>query len=380
MTDDLGSNTDLDDNLAGDLAAAFASAASDTSDASGGSSLGSAGETAPALDTQASTEPAVATETAEQAAQRARDERGRFAPKAELAPKPAGTETAEGTAPQATPESAPVVEGAVPGAPPPGWDIAAKTEYANLPASVKAAIAKRETEVNNGLSQLREYRDLKPYNDLARSRNVTLPQMMERFVKADEALTKNTIPTLFWLAQNYGISPQQLAQVAMGQASPQQAQQQPQQAQPQQRQQPAIDPRQIFEMARQAAREEHTHREVATTLNQFLSNPKYPYAQNLRPQMARLIENGDAATLEEAYETACWAHPQIRPLLIKQQAPAPAPAPAPAVNAAQAASNARAAAKSVTGSPVPGASSAPNANSELSIADSLRASFRAQRV
>lgn len=371
-TDELNPTAYDDDDLAGDMRAAMSELGSGT-----GTSTDTSTATPP--DPAPVQEAPRATETAEQAAQRARDERGRFAPQT-AAPAQAQTPQAP-AAPQAPAEpAAPVAEApAAPvGAPPPGWSIAAKTAFAAADPAIQAAVVKREEEVNRGLAELQNYRELRPFADMARARGDTLPGMIKRYAEAENALAHNTVPALLWLCKSYNVDPRQLAQVFVGQGGqPQPGQPQPQPGQQPQPQQPRqqAQPQNVAQIVQQVLQE----REIGQTLNQFLSNPKYKYAQNLRPQMAHFLDSGLADTLEDAYDQACWAHPEIRALLIKEQA-APAPAPAPRPNPAQAASNARAAAKSVTGTPLPGASTVPSPNPDLDIADQLRAAMRQSRA
>lgn len=368
-TDELNPTAYDDDDLAGDMRAAMSELGSGTG-TSTDTSTATPPDPAPVQETPR------ATETAEQAAQRARDERGRFAPQtaapaqAQTPQAPAATQApAEPAAPVAEAPAAPAV------APPPGWSIAAKADFAAASPAIQAAVAKREEEINRGFSELQQYRELRPFADMARARGDTLPGMIKRYAEAENALQHNTVPALLWLCKSYNVDPRQLAQVFVGQAQQPQGQQPQQQFQPQQPRQQPQPQQNVAQIVQQVLQE----REIGQTLNQFLSNPKYKYAQNLRPQMAHFLDTGQAETLEDAYDQACWAHPEIRALLINEQRQA-APAPAPRPNPAQAASNARAAAKSVTGTPLPGASTVPSPNPDLDIADQLRAAMRASRA
>jgi hypothetical protein len=88
--------------------------------------------------------------------------------------------------------------------------------------------------------------------------------------------------------------------------------------------------------------------------------------------MGRLINSGQAETLDDAYDQACWANKEIRELLIKQQAPAPS------ANAVDAVQRAKAAAKATGGAPAAGFK--PNAGTEGgSIRDTIRAAVNSQR-
>jgi hypothetical protein len=70
------------------------------------------------------------------------------------------------------------------------------------------------------------------------------------------------------------------------------------------------------------AQEERERAEQAT-LNEiiaFRSQPDAPYFDAVKDQMVALLQANAAQTLKEAYDQACWARPDIRAELIKQQA------------------------------------------------------------
>lgn len=47
--------------------------------------------------------------------------------------------------------------------------------------------------------------------------------------------------------------------------------------------------------------------------------PKYPHFETVRPDMAALIAQGRAASMEEAYDRAVWAHPETRAQKLAEQ-------------------------------------------------------------
>jgi hypothetical protein len=359
------------------------------------------------------------------AAERARDEKGRFAREAqEAADKAAGKTTAQPStaqAPEAGAGEAPAdaAASAAEVQPPTSWSPTAKAAFGTLPPEVQQAVAKREQEVNAGFAQLREYKDLKPFADLAKQKGDSLGGYLQRLVQAEHVLETNPVEGLKWLAGNLRVTREQLAQafgIAPQQAQPQQAQipqfvppQPPEgvdprrqdwqqhvqalyqrhmayyQSQAAQRQQaPVRDPR-VDEVARELAelkrmrqieearRAEEARKPLEDEVTKFMGNTKeYPYAQNLRDDMAILLEAGKAVDLKDAYEMAAWANPETRALLIKQQREE---AVKPLTDRSRTAvSKARAASRSVTGAPLPGASNA-SAAVDRSIEDELRANW-----
>jgi hypothetical protein len=125
--------------------------------------------------------PEPAGETAEQAAERVRDEKGRFAAKAEEPEPVVAKEPVKAAEPVAKvePAVAPVVDPLAPPAepvkPPPGFSPTAKVVWDKETLSkdeweaVKRDIAKRNDEVNKGFEKLAEYKPIKQYIEMARS-------------------------------------------------------------------------------------------------------------------------------------------------------------------------------------------------------------------
>lgn len=286
---------------------------------------------------------------------------GKFAPKPaeDTAAKPDPAKALEKPDANALPDPAKAAD--KPLAPPPGWSPTSKRDYAALPQHIKADIAKREDEVNQGLSKLQSYKGLDPFVDMARSSGTTLPEAVQRYVAAEQLLEKSPVEGLKWLCQNYKIDPRQLIDGAQPEPG----------AQPQQQQPNFRDPRvdQIMPAVQQLISQP-----VKNQIAQFFADPKNVYAENVADDMTALIKSGQAKDLAEAYDKACWARSDIRPLLIEQQAAATAQQARE--KATTVASNARAAAKSITGTPLPGASNASDL-SEMSIREQLERQFAA---
>jgi hypothetical protein len=121
------------------------------------------------------------------------------------------------------------------------------------------------------------------------------------------------------------------------------------------------------------AQEEQQLSGVRAEVGAFSSKPENKYFENVRPFMAELLHWGKAGTLQEAYDMACWAHPEIRPLFLKEQQAATA------AEAQRKASEARRAAGSLNpGSPIPGASA--GGGSSRTLRDELLSNWDAHAV
>jgi hypothetical protein len=302
-------------------------------------------------------------ETAEQAAELVRDEKGRFAAKTEEA-EPVVKEPVKAADPAKTAAPiAPVVDPLAPPAdavkPPPGFSPTAKVVWDKETLSkdeweaVKRDIAKRNDEVGKGLAELTEYKPLKQYIEMARNGGTTLDKALERYVGIEQQISRDMVGGVAQIAQNQGIHPVALANQILARYGA--ATSEGQTGTDQGYQRPNVDLAPITQElnALKSYVQQQQTATVQTEIQRFASDPKHTFFENVKADMGRLMNSGYAESMDDAYEKACWANPEIRSLLIKQQQTAPND---PSAKVA-AANQARAASKSITGSPVPGAGS-----------------------
>jgi hypothetical protein len=252
--------------------------------------------------------------------------------------------------------------------PPPGWSPTSKAAFATLPDSIKADIAKREDEINRGFAKLQDYKGLEQYSEMARAAGTNLAEAFERYKAAEDALESNFYTGMTALCEMYGVHPMQFAQAiaaqyqGQGQQPQQQAQAEPLIA----RQLRAIQEEVLtLKNERQQAEQEA----INGQLQGFAADK--PYFENVRRDMGLLIREGRAQTLDEAYDKACWADPEIRALLIKEQS-------APQAAAARVNQARRASGSLPTGSPLSGAAS--QSGSSNSIRDALNDAWGASTI
>lgn len=325
------------DDLRASLEAAFAADAGDAAPAAPAPVAPAAGA-APAT-------PAPEGQAAPPAGDRQRDEGGRFAPKpAAPAADPKTPDLSAAPAPEAQAE---------PIRPPAAWSAPAKAKFATLDPEVQREIVKRETDVTRGFEErsaaLKRFEPLDQAIAPIRSRlalnGLDDASYVRALIGADEMLRgPNKLQALAQVAQQYGIDLRALGQP--GQQLPQGAQQHPE----------------IQQLAHGLAQVQATLTQQQTAQQQSVQAQQQAdiaafardniYFENVRPQVAALLRSG-VPTLKEAYEQACWARPDIRPLVLAEQESARQAATAEA--ARQRASEARQAAGSITGAPAPGA-------------------------
>jgi hypothetical protein len=231
--------------------------------------------------------------------------------------------------------------------------------------AVKRDIAKRNDEVGKGFEKLAEYKPIERFAEMAKQSGTTLDRALENYVGIEQDLRRDFVGGIARICQNQGISPLALANQILARNGVAPSEVQPGD-QPQARQPAPVDPNAIAQSVREQIRAEQIQEEVTRSIKQFGGDPKNQFFENVRLDMTRLLQAGSAESLEDAYDKACWANPEIRNLLIKQQAVA---ASDPSAKAA-AATQARAASKSITGSPIPNASAK---GPDISIEDEIRA-------
>lgn len=222
---------------------------------------------------------------------------------------------------------------------PSSWSPTAKAVWADLPDSVKEAVAKREREIDQGLRQkageLKRYEPLEeviaPYRQKWTVNGVDEATAVKQLLAASDWLDKDPANAIAYLARQYGVNtggqPQaqphpQRAPAQMGQASEYQTLQ-----------------AELAQIKAQLAQTQQAPLEAEIAA--FQNDPAHLYFENVKADMALLLEGGRAQTLKEAYDMACYMNPEIRPLLTKPQ---------PVQNTAKA-DQAKRAAVSVTGSP-----------------------------
>lgn len=313
---------------------------------------------------------------------RPRDEHGRFAPKSDKADadtSPTQVTTAPAAQaeqkPAETPAAAATEQPAAPAvAPPPSWSIKAKADWDKLPEHIRADVAKRETEVAEGYAALRDYKDLKPYADMARQQGTTLSAAMQHYVNMENVLRRDVGHGLALIAQNAGLSQAQAAELFTGLAQKfggKAPGAEPAEADPLAEMinplvNPIITPLQqkVADLERQLnvrAQQESIASQQALdkAITEFSADPKNRFFPDLADDIARLFESGMVKKtgnpqhdLQVAYDMAARMNPQVSEALIEQRLQTAEEAKRKREQ--EAAEKAKAASRSISGSRAPG--------------------------
>ena len=322
-------------------------------------------EATPPADAQApSNEPAPAESAKPEESQAPREERlrdqlGKFAKKEEgmqAGPKSEPKPAREDRAPQS-------------------WKPETREHWKTLPPEVRGEIARREGEFTRLMQETAEQRrfseavmkTIAPYEHFIKAENSNPIQAIDNLMATAARLRTGTAPELAGLVsgliQQFGVGRfgpgfiEALDQALVGQVP----QEDPREVAMRRKLEQEIAPVRQFmtELQQQKQQQEYMQQQAAgSEVQGFLAN--HEFAMDVKDDMADLIElaskRGREMSLEEAYDRACRAHPEIGKIFQKRDQASQA------ASRNQVAQKARAASVSVGGAPTPGPSASPNAD------------------
>jgi hypothetical protein len=318
-----------------------------------------------------------------------RDEKGRFASKDGVEKAGDGTPAikdaavAGGGGPAAKPDGKVASEGntvpqPVAGGPPPSFSVKTKAEWQAIPEHVRADIVKREAEMQQGLVALRDYKDLKPYAEMAQRHNTSIKDYIDRTLRIEGLIKQDLGAGIAHIAQNAGLNQQQAAQLfanlaqKLGGHAPS-----PQAGSPQGDADPLaealspilnkmlqpylqkVDTLHTSYTSREQADRNAQAQSLGQALQTFASDPNNKFYADLEGQMTQLFERGlvpvtgnHQADIKAAYDMAARMHPEVSEALIEQRLRDKEEARRRTEQ--EAADKAKQASRSLTGSRIPG--------------------------
>jgi len=261
-----------------------------------------------------------------QEGERPRDETGKFVAK-DKAPAPTGDKPQPtGTVPPATGDKEPVQqEGWNADKAPQSWTPKARERWSAIPADIRQEIVRREEASVAGVRQLQEqfapYRqfadNLAPFINEAMQNRVDPAGYINNVLSAERGLRMGTdeqrFEALVRIADAYNIPLRKaLNELAGSEVIP---------PAPQQMQLPPEIQRELME-ARQfrqqyESQQQQQGEEMSPELKEFSS--KSEFFEDVRLDMADLIEQGLATDLQDAYDQACWRNKGVRELLLERR-------------------------------------------------------------
>jgi hypothetical protein len=247
-------------------------------------------------------------ETEAEAAQRLRDEQGRFAAKPDVDPaKAAETGKVEAIAP-AAPTAAEM---------PASWSRKAEL-FAKAPPELQAAIAERESEMARGVER---FKGLAEYADMAEKNGLPLSTVMASYIEAERILASDFLGGVKHICQQFGVDPAQLASALSGAPAAVGAT-------PQGGSQPAATPSLPPEFLAEfnglkSSVETFREQSALTEIQRFSADPANKHFEAVAPDIVRLIKGaramGDNLSLDDAYKAAIYANPTVRAQLQAEQ-------------------------------------------------------------
>jgi hypothetical protein len=199
--------------------------------------------------------------------------------------------------------------------PPSSWKAEAKAAWTTLPPQIQKEVLRREEDFHRGVSQYKDaaqfaqtmQRTLSPYMNTIQQLGVSPDVAVNALLQADQSLrfgsSEQKAAAFAQLAHSYGIDLSQgLPQIDPNAYRLQQELQQRDQK--------------IQELT--ASQQQREQDELNSLIEQSRQGKEHFDA--VRTEMSALLQAGSAKTLDEAYEMAVWAKPELRQsLLTKQQ-------------------------------------------------------------
>jgi len=235
---------------------------------------------------------------------------GKFASK-----EPQNAAPAEPTSDQ--PAEVPQVETAKPSIDPPNsWSSEQKAQWASIPPAAQEYIARRETEAHQAITRAgQRLKEVEPVTQVLDAyaqdfaqKGISPAQGIAILANAQRQLDANPVQGLIDIARSYGID---LSHAFQGDGQAQQVAPEVMQLRSE------IDQLKGYLTQQQRS----AHEAQMTTLQSEIATfaKDKPYFDEVRPTMAALLQNGQAETLDAAYDMAVHALPTTRSRILEDQ-------------------------------------------------------------
>jgi hypothetical protein len=206
---------------------------------------------------------------------------------------------------------------------PQAWKPESRDKFPTLPPDVQQEVLRRENEISTTLARTAEERRVandfhtiaSPYAAMYQARGTNAMVAAKELFNADYTLQTGTqqqkADLLTKLIKQYAVDLQTLDSTLAGVQS----------------KEPAVDPaveqriRQMEQWAAQQQQQAQQSRETTlnSTIDKFASDPKNEFFNDVAPHMIALLNGGAASTLEDAYDQACHANPNVRKTLTDRE-------------------------------------------------------------
>jgi len=265
-----------------------------------------------------------------------RDSLGRFIPKGKEAP---GAPAAAPGTPGAT-QVAPTQPGAIQPAPlapalqaPASWSPSAREHWKTVNPEVQKEVARREGEMARYVNEMAPARNIaerftqtiQPFLGTIQAEGVDPLTAVRNLMSVTQTLRSGTqyekAQTLAQIVKVYGVDIQALDSALAGQPMPQGVQQQAPDVNAAVQQ--ALAPLYQAAQTRQNQITQQAEGEARTELETFAADPANEFFQDLRQEMADIIELADRrgrnVSIADAYKQAAMLHPEVSKVMLARQ-------------------------------------------------------------
>lgn len=256
-----------------------------------------------------------------------RDASGKFAPRTPAQPLPEDPEQKLEEAPapaEVKAEAAPADRAPV------SWKPLAREKWATLDPELKAEVMRRESEISTALSRTAHQRQIAdqveqvvaPYMPMIQAEGGdpvrTISNLLNTAAQLRTAPAAQKAQLVADMISHFGVDIEALDQALTGRVGQSASAPQPSQDIARLIQQ-QLAPVQQFMQSFQGRQQQ----EVQQSLQQFMADPANEFANDVREDMADLLEmaakRGQTLSLQDAYKRATLAHPQIADIVTQRQ-------------------------------------------------------------
>jgi len=267
-----------------------------------------------------------------------RDSLGRFLPKGKEAPgapqaapgTPGPTQPTNGALPPAPPAPlAPALQA------PASWSPSAREHWKTVAPAVQQEIARRESEMARYVNEMAPARNIaerftqtiQPFLGTIQAEGVDPLTAVRNLMQVTQTLRSGTqyekASTLAQIVRVYGVDIASLDAALVGQAPPPESQQQSNPQYVQQAVQQALAPLYQAAQSRQNQLVQAAEGEARSELEAFAADPANEFFNDLRVEMADIIELGERRgrdiSIADAYKQAAMLHPEVSKVMLARQ-------------------------------------------------------------
>lgn len=213
--------------------------------------------------------------------------------------------------------------------PPSGWNTQMREKFSTLPPEVQSYISQRDSEIEKKITSQDEDRLLgkkvnemaNPYLPTIRAEGATVEKAFQDYLQTAHVLRQGTdfqkAQSIAAVMQQFKVSPQALLSILQGsnvvQGNTSQLGMHNPAIETLQQRIDRLEAEQQAVVQQRQAQEQHS---LQSQIEDFAAKPGHEHFETVRNLMGTLLESGQAADLDDAYDRAIYATPEIRSSLV----------------------------------------------------------------